>query len=352
MFRSIYKKLCTANRNQIGVHLSHCNDWWGDGSGDMLFVRSAWNKAWIEWAKEPLQPAEEPKHEDKPTIVKPKDWLFQFTTGRGEYLGRVTISSAKMPTTKEAVEEFAKVAPSAAKFVGKNGAEIITDKEQCLGDVPIGSTVYSNISGGNLKVVKHRRDYVVVLHLDGPKANLYSYIDSQYPVVVKKLGDSKAPAKKISADPVKLVSTATGNNGFSVSFAEDHDGVEMNVKKSKGANGIAVTYTLDQLRQLSDAINEYLARRPLTGDEVHMPRRVGLYRYDHGVDGRWFALGYFKSVGAAVLSAFDNATRFGLNKPDVWTLIREIGYELPPIPDGPRPADAPGIVYSINRQIK
>lgn len=249
MFRSIYKKLCTANRNQIGAHLSHCNDWWGDGSGDMLFVRSAWNKAWIAWAKEPLQPAEKPKSEDKPTIVKPKEWLFQFTTGRGEYLGRVTISSAKMPTTKEAVEEFAKVAPSAAKFVGKYGAEIITDKEQRLGDVPVGSTVYSNISGGNLKVVKHRRDYVVVLHLDGLKANLYSHIDSQYPVVVKKLGDSKAPAKKIP-----------GNNGFSVSFAEDRDGVEMTVKKSKGANGIAVTYTRDQLRQLSDAINTYLAK--------------------------------------------------------------------------------------------
>lgn len=250
MFRSIYRKLCTANRNQIGAHLSHCNDWWGDGNGDMLFVRSAWNKAWMEWAKEPLQPAEEPKSEEAPASNDTaKEWLFQFTTGRGEYLGRVTISATKMPTTQEAVEEFAKVAPSAAKFVGKYGAEIITDKEQRLGDVPVGSTVYSNISGGNLKVVKHRRDYVVVLHLDGLKANLYSHIDSQYPVVVKKLGDSKVPAKKIP-----------GNNGFSVSFAEDRDGVEMTVKKSQGANGIAVTYTRDQLRQLSDAINTYLAK--------------------------------------------------------------------------------------------
>lgn len=220
MFRSIYRKLCTANRNQIGAHLSHCNDWWGDGNGDMLFVRSAWNKAWLEWAKEPLQPAEEPKSEEKPAVR------------------------------------------------------------------------------------------------------------------------------------AKLISTATGNNGFQVSFAEDRDGVEMTVKKSQGANGIAVTYTLDQLRQLSDAINEYLHCRPLTGAEVHMPRRVGLYRYDHGVDKRWFALGYFKSVGAAILSAFDNATRYGLNKPDVWTLIRETDREMPPVPDGPRPADEPGFIYSINRQIK
>lgn len=34
----------------------------------------------------------------------------------------------------------------------------------------------------------------------------------------------------------------------------------MTVKKSQGANGIAVTYTRDQLRQLSDAINTYLAK--------------------------------------------------------------------------------------------
>lgn len=56
MFRSIYRKLCAANRNTTGAQLSHRNDWWGDGSGDMLFVRSAWNKAWMEWAKEPIQP--------------------------------------------------------------------------------------------------------------------------------------------------------------------------------------------------------------------------------------------------------------------------------------------------------
>ena len=67
ILRSIYRKLCAANRNTIGAQLSHCNDWWGDGSGDMLFVRSAWNKAWMEWAKEPIQPAEEPKNEERLT---------------------------------------------------------------------------------------------------------------------------------------------------------------------------------------------------------------------------------------------------------------------------------------------
>ncbi len=51
MFRSIYKKLCPANRNQIGRYISHCNDWWGDGSGDMLFIRTGYYTPFEEWAK-------------------------------------------------------------------------------------------------------------------------------------------------------------------------------------------------------------------------------------------------------------------------------------------------------------
>lgn len=80
MFRSIYKKLCTANRNQIGAHLSHCNDWWGDGSGDMLFVRSAWNKAWMEWAKAPIQP-EEPKNEESAAESTPTSPIQDVSEG-------------------------------------------------------------------------------------------------------------------------------------------------------------------------------------------------------------------------------------------------------------------------------
>lgn len=38
MFRSIYKKLCPDKC--IGRFVSHCSDWWGDGSGDMLFIRT------------------------------------------------------------------------------------------------------------------------------------------------------------------------------------------------------------------------------------------------------------------------------------------------------------------------
>ena len=38
MFRSIYNKLCQ-DKGRIGHIISHCSDWWGDGSGDMLFIR-------------------------------------------------------------------------------------------------------------------------------------------------------------------------------------------------------------------------------------------------------------------------------------------------------------------------
>lgn len=52
MFRSIYKKLCQANKNQIGRYISHCNDWWGDGSGDMLFIKTGYYRAFEEWARQ------------------------------------------------------------------------------------------------------------------------------------------------------------------------------------------------------------------------------------------------------------------------------------------------------------
>lgn len=51
MFRSIYKKLCPEFHYQIGRYISHCNDWWGDGSGDMLFIRSEYVDAFEEWAR-------------------------------------------------------------------------------------------------------------------------------------------------------------------------------------------------------------------------------------------------------------------------------------------------------------
>lgn len=50
MFRSIYRKLC--DPAGIGMAISHCSDWWGDGSGDMLFIRVRFVDAFEEWAKQ------------------------------------------------------------------------------------------------------------------------------------------------------------------------------------------------------------------------------------------------------------------------------------------------------------
>lgn len=50
MFRSIYRKLCP-DRGCFGPIISHCSDWWGDGSGDMLFIRADYYRAFEEWAK-------------------------------------------------------------------------------------------------------------------------------------------------------------------------------------------------------------------------------------------------------------------------------------------------------------
>ena len=50
MFRGIYSKLCP--NNGIGKVISHHSDWWGDGSGDMLFIRSNWVDAFEEWARQ------------------------------------------------------------------------------------------------------------------------------------------------------------------------------------------------------------------------------------------------------------------------------------------------------------
>lgn len=51
MFRSIYTKLCPAHNHRVGRYVSHCNDWWGDGTGDMLFIRHSHYQAFEEWAK-------------------------------------------------------------------------------------------------------------------------------------------------------------------------------------------------------------------------------------------------------------------------------------------------------------
>lgn len=50
MFKAIYKKLCP--NKGVGIYLTQINDWWGDGSGDMLFIRTGYYKAFEEWARD------------------------------------------------------------------------------------------------------------------------------------------------------------------------------------------------------------------------------------------------------------------------------------------------------------
>lgn len=41
MFRSMYKRLgMLGNGGGCNEYFAYCNDWWGDGSGDMFFIRS------------------------------------------------------------------------------------------------------------------------------------------------------------------------------------------------------------------------------------------------------------------------------------------------------------------------
>lgn len=49
MFRSIYSKLCP--NNGVGRFISHHSDWWGNGSGDMLFIRTGYWQAFEQWAR-------------------------------------------------------------------------------------------------------------------------------------------------------------------------------------------------------------------------------------------------------------------------------------------------------------
>ena len=51
LFKSIYRKMCPKYKNTIGEILSHCRDWWEDGTGDMLFIHKDYSNEFIEWAK-------------------------------------------------------------------------------------------------------------------------------------------------------------------------------------------------------------------------------------------------------------------------------------------------------------
>ncbi len=53
LFRSMYRKLETIHypHSGMGRITAHCNDWWGDGSGDMMFIRDPFDIEAREWAE-------------------------------------------------------------------------------------------------------------------------------------------------------------------------------------------------------------------------------------------------------------------------------------------------------------
>ena len=50
MFRGMYGKLCPSRTGRL---FTHCSNWWGDGRGDMLFIRSEYFDQAMSWANEP-----------------------------------------------------------------------------------------------------------------------------------------------------------------------------------------------------------------------------------------------------------------------------------------------------------
>lgn len=49
MFRSIYSKLCP--NEGCGAWMTQIHDWWGDGTGDMLFIRMNLQEEFETWAR-------------------------------------------------------------------------------------------------------------------------------------------------------------------------------------------------------------------------------------------------------------------------------------------------------------
>ena len=52
LFSGVYRKLCVLKHNNVGEVISHCHDWWGDGTGDITFDRYDWCMAFHDWARD------------------------------------------------------------------------------------------------------------------------------------------------------------------------------------------------------------------------------------------------------------------------------------------------------------
>lgn len=88
MFRSIYNKVC--KKGGYGEAISHCTDWWGDGTGDVLFIHTDWVDAFECWAR------------NKALVEEPKKWYG---------VDRATGEKVLVLETHEQVEALMKAFP-------------------------------------------------------------------------------------------------------------------------------------------------------------------------------------------------------------------------------------------------
>lgn len=124
----------------------------------------------------------------------------------------------------------------------------------------MGSIVYSNINRRTYKVVKHCKNYTEVSYAEEPSDNNTRMMKNDYLVVVKRYGEGKDLFTGSLVDRIKAITNQERNDyNFLVDFTDTDEGVEMSISRAGSVCKSAV-YTREQLRQLSDAINAYLAK--------------------------------------------------------------------------------------------
>lgn len=125
---------------------------------------------------------------------------------------------------------------------------------------PVGSIVYSNINRRTYKIVKRCKNYTEVFCVEETNDNNTRMMKNDYLVVVKRCGEGKDLFTGSLVDRIKAITNQERNDyNFLVDFTDTDEGVEMSISRT-GSVWKSSVYTREQLRQLSDAINAYLAK--------------------------------------------------------------------------------------------
>ena len=133
MFSAMYKKLETIHYPQSGMGeiTCHCNDWWNDGSGDMLFIRDPFDKEAEEWARNYKPEAEEPAKEEKT-----KETVFETILKR--------MSLDEKATVMHNLYEVEKLFKEYVEADGGKWIDVMCDDE-ALRNIFIGSSLASQL---------------------------------------------------------------------------------------------------------------------------------------------------------------------------------------------------------------